>query len=120
MDNNSRSFGERVRQTTSSGKQRLGHGIEDVRSRVGSRKVVRSERTGTAPAPDRDSTLTSNIPGNTSETGVGSPVAGSGERPRGTTLRSPLGRPAGCTAPTGAAFIATISLLGAIIKSRQR
>ena len=120
MDNKSRSFGETVRNTTMAGGQRIGHGIEGVRSRVGGRKTVRTERSGTDTAQDRESVPAANIPGNTSETGAGTPATGSGNTPRGTGLPSPLGRPAGCSAPTGALFIATVTMLGALRRSKHR
>lgn len=137
MDDNKRSFGKLIRDTKKSGGERIGHGVEDVRSRV-----TRSDRgghieTGQAGADagaDGDirrttreggsGTVRDDGTGNTSETGAGGdvgsglPVFGEDTGTSRTAPRSPLGP--GCARPAGTMFIASISLLFIALRHTRR
>lgn len=133
MDDNTRSFGEAGRESIENGKQSSGHGVGDVLSRADrggkierAEGTERTERRSADPVTNRESVPGTDTRGNTSETGTGSgsgsglPIFGGGGTGRRTTLPSPLGGKGGCTAPTATMFIASISLLGAILKHKHR
>ncbi len=131
MSEDKQSFGESARENAKIGDEQTGHGVEDILSREDrGGKIERTERSSgtgrterierTAPTADRESVPAANVPGNTSETGGTPSPSDTGPGLPRTTSPSPLKRPAGCAAPTGALLVTSIAVLGLVLKQRFR
>lgn len=112
MDNEERSAGKLIRDTTKAGGSRIGHGLDGLRNRAG-RQVDATANRGGHIDPGQVSnsaTVRDDGVGNTSETGVGTPETGGPDLTNPTAPRSPLGPGMGCSRPAGTMFIASVWL----------
>lgn len=108
MDNEERSAGKLIRDTTKAGGSRIGHGLDGLRNRAG-RQVDATASRGGHIEPGQAAPVETGS-GNTSETGVGTPETGGPDLTNPTAPRSPLGPGMGCSRPAGTMFIASVWL----------
>lgn len=121
MDDKIQKMGEKLQANTQGhglGDRDLGRKRDDNDNDAGD-GITRKPRSGSESSNEGQSRTepTQSIPGNTSETGQGTPTSTTGT-PQ-TRTRSPLGPGAGCLRQTGTMFIASVSLVAIALRIKK-